>query len=230
MAPRMASGSVRVSTLPPKPPPTVPPMKCSWLEGTVEDLRRRIEGEEQRLRAGIDGIAAVGVGRGDRAVGLGRRVLDRRHLVALLEHVVGTGERLLHVAVADLLMVVLAVILEGVLRIDLVHHRRAGLERLLDVEHRRQRIVVDPDLADGLVGFALAVGDHRDDRLAPVADLVDRQRRLVVLAELEQAEQRIEVHRDVGAADDAAHARRALGGRRRRSSGCARDGAGCAGP
>ncbi len=29
MAPRMAIGSCRLSTLPPKPPPTVPPMKCS---------------------------------------------------------------------------------------------------------------------------------------------------------------------------------------------------------
>ena len=67
------------------------------------------------------------------------------------------GERLLHVAEAQLLVVVLAVILEGVLRIGLVHHRRAGLERLLDVEHRRQRIVVDPDLGERLERLALAV-------------------------------------------------------------------------
>ena len=31
-AARMQSGSVRVSTLPPKPPPTVPPMKWSWFD------------------------------------------------------------------------------------------------------------------------------------------------------------------------------------------------------
>jgi hypothetical protein len=33
MAPSTASGSWMLSTLPPKPPPTVPPMKCSRLEG-----------------------------------------------------------------------------------------------------------------------------------------------------------------------------------------------------
>ncbi len=180
--------------------------------GDVEDFGRGIEGEEQRLRAGIDGITAIGVRGGDRAIGFGRGVLDRRHLIALLEHVVGACERLLDVAVADLLVVVLAVILEGVLWIGLVHHRCAGLERFFDVEDRRQRIVIDPDLAKGFVGFALTAGDHGDDRLAAVADLVDRQRRLVILAELEQAEQRVEVHRNIGAANDAAHARRTLGG------------------
>ena len=38
MAPRMESGSVSESTLPPKPPPTVPPMKCRRLEGTSSSL------------------------------------------------------------------------------------------------------------------------------------------------------------------------------------------------
>ena len=38
MAPRIAKGSVSVSTLPPKPPPTVPPMKCSRLDGTFRIL------------------------------------------------------------------------------------------------------------------------------------------------------------------------------------------------
>ena len=57
--------------------------------GHVEDLGAGVEREEQRLRRGVDDIASVGVGRRDRAVGLGRRVLDRRHLIALLEHMVG---------------------------------------------------------------------------------------------------------------------------------------------
>ena len=86
-----------------------------------------------------------------------------------------------------------------------------GFKRLLDVEHRRQRLVVDADLGQSLERFALAVGDDGDDRLALVADLVDGERRLVVLAEIDQAQQRVEVARDVGAADDPAHARLALG-------------------
>ena len=116
-------------------------------------------------------------------------MLDRRHLVALLEHVVGLGEAALDVAEAQLLMIVDVVIGEGVLRIGLVDDRRAGLQGLLDVEHRRQRLVVDADLRDRLIGLARAVGDDGDDRLALVAHLVDRERRLVVLAEIDQAEQ-----------------------------------------
>ena len=89
-----------------------------------------------------------------------------------------------------------------------------GLQRLLDVEHRRQRLVIDPHFRDRLIGLARAVGDDGDDRLALVAHLVDRERRLVVLAEIDQAEQRVEIDRHVGAADDAADAGRAFRFRR----------------
>ena len=172
----------------------------------IEDLGAGVEREEQRLRRGVDDIAPVGVGRGDRAVGLGRRMLDRRHLVALLEHMVGAGEAALDVAEAQLLMIIDVVIGEGVLRIGLVDDRRARLHRLLDVEDRRQRLIVDADLRHRLERLALAVGDDRDDRLALVAHLVDRERRLVVLAEIDQAEQGVEIARNVGAANDPAHA------------------------
>ena len=43
----------------------------------VEDFCAGVEREEQRLRRGIDDVASVGVGRGDRAIGFGRRVFDR---------------------------------------------------------------------------------------------------------------------------------------------------------
>ena len=43
----------------------------------VQDLGAGIEREEQSLRRGIDDVASVGVWRRDRAVGLGRRMLDR---------------------------------------------------------------------------------------------------------------------------------------------------------
>ena len=124
---------------------------------------------------------------------------------------IGTGEGALDIAKAQFLVIVNLVIGEGVLRIGFVDHRRAGLERLLDVEHGGQRLIVDANLGDGLIGLALAVGDDGNDRLALVAHLVDRQRRLVVLAEIDQAEQRIEVAGHIGATNNPAHPGAALG-------------------
>ena len=138
----------------------------------VQDLGAGVDREEQCLRRGVDDVAAVGVGRGDRAIGFGRRVLDRRHLVALFEHVVGGRERGVGIAEAQLLVIMDVVIDEGVLRIGLVDDGRPGLERVLDVEHDRQRLVVDPHLCDRLERLALAVRDDSDDRFALVADLV----------------------------------------------------------
>ena len=138
------------------------------------------------------------------------RLLDRRHLIALLENVVGCGEATLDIAKAKLLVVVDVMVGERVLGIGLVDHRRAGLQRFLDVEDGRQRLVVDADLGQSLVCFALTVSDHGDDRLALVADLIYGKRRLVVLAEIDEAQERIEIVRNIGAADDPAHAGTAL--------------------
>ena len=182
--------------------------------GHVEDFGAGIEREEQRLRRGVDDIAAVGVGGCDRAVGLGRRVLDRRHLVTLFEDMIGLGEAALDIAEAQFLVIVDVVIDERVLGIGLVDDGRAGFQRLLDVEHRGQRLVIDPHFRERLIGFARAVGDDSDDRLALVAHLVDRERRLVVLAEVDEAEQRVEIDRHVGPANDAPHAGRAFRFRR----------------
>ena len=124
---------------------------------------------------------------------------------------IGLSEGLLHVTEAQLLVIVFAVIFERVLRVGLVHHRRAGLERLFDLEHRRELLVVDAHFRQRLERLAFTVRHDRDDRLALVAHLVGRERRLVVLAEVEQAEQRVEIARHVGAADHAAHAACALG-------------------
>ena len=80
-----------------------------------------------------------------------------------------------------------------------------------------------------LEGLAMAVGDDRDDRLALVAHLVDCKCRLVVLAEIDQAEQRVQIARHVRAANDSANA-----GQRSappcRCAGCAHVHAGCAIP
>ena len=181
--------------------------------GQVEQLGCGAEREEQRLRAGVHHEAVVGLRRGDRAVGLGRRMLDGRHLVALFQHEVGGGERPLDIAEAQLLVIVLLVVLEGIGRVGLVHHRGAGLDCLLDVEHRRQRIPVDADLGERGIGRRFALGHHGEDRLALVAYLVDGQQRLVVLAEADQAQQRVFVHGHVGGADHALDAGGALGRR-----------------
>ena len=86
----------------------------------LQELGGGVEREEQRLGRGVDDDAVVGLGRGDGAAGLGRRLLDRRHLVAALDDVVGLAEAGLDVAEAQLLVVVLAVVDEEVVGIDLV--------------------------------------------------------------------------------------------------------------
>jgi hypothetical protein len=53
-------------------------------------------------------------------------MLDRRHLVALFEDVIGLGEAALDVAEAQFLVIVDVVIDEGVLGIGLVDDGRAG--------------------------------------------------------------------------------------------------------
>ena len=63
-------------------------------ERDVEDQRGVVEREEARLRVGVDLQPPVGLRDDDAAGRLGRRVLDRRGLVAPLEDVVGRRERL----------------------------------------------------------------------------------------------------------------------------------------
>jgi hypothetical protein len=177
----------------------------------VEDFRAGVEGKEQRLGRGVDHIAAVGIRCRDRTIGLGRRMLDRRHLIALFEHMIGLGKTALDVTEAKFLVVVFVVKSETVLGIGLVDDDRAGLQRLLDIEHATQRLVIDANPAERLERLALAVGHHGHDRLTLVAHLVDRERWFVVDAEIDQAEQRVEVARHIGAAKDAAHAGHLLG-------------------
>ena len=92
----------------------------------------------------------------------------------------------------------------------LVDERRAGLQRLLDVEDRRQDLVVDLHRGDGRHGDRLGLGDDRDDLLALEADLVDGKHRFVVRLDLDQAEDGVDVRRDVGVGEDADDARHLL--------------------
>ena len=52
--------------------------------------------------------------------------------------------------------------------------RRALLPRLERVEHDRQRLVLDLDQVARVLGDVAVLGDHRGDRLAVVAHLLDR--------------------------------------------------------
>ena len=149
------------------------------VRGQVQDPGRGLQAEEERLGVRVADVTAGGVGGRDAPAGLGRRVLDRRHLVALLDDVVGLAEAAFDVAEADLPEVV-AVVVVPVPAVVLVDQRGVRRQRLLDVEHRGQGLVVDPDLRGGGGGGRFALRDHRRDRLAAIADLVERQRRLVV--------------------------------------------------
>ena len=180
----------------------------------VKNLGAGVDREEEGLRRCVDDIAPVGVGCCDRAVGLGRRMLDRRHLVALFQHVIGLTETALDVAKAQFLMIVFVVVGEGVFGIGLVDDRRAWLQGFLDIEHRGQRFVIDAYPRHCFISFARAVCDHGNDRLAFVTHLVNGKRGLVVNAEVDEAEQGVEIARHIGAADDPADARRAFRVRR----------------
>ena len=140
-------------------------------------------------------------------------MLDRRHLIALVDHNVGLRKRSVGVAVAQLLVVVFVVIFECIPRISRVDRWRSGLQRFLDIEHRRQLIVGDAHQGKRLERRALAGRDDAKDRLALVAHDVGSERRFVVLAELDEAEQGVEIDRHVGRPNDSLDARRA---RRRR--------------
>jgi hypothetical protein len=167
-----------------------------------------VSSEEQRLRRGVHDEAAVGIGHGDRAVGLGRGVLDRRHLVTVFDDDVGSLECLFDIAVAQLLMVVFAVIFEGVLRIGRINRHSPLLERLLDVEDSRQRVVGDVHQGERLQRRALAGRNDTENGLALVTHDIGRQRRLVILAELDEAQKRVEIDRHVGGPNDALDAGR----------------------
>ena len=78
------------------------------VRGHLENLRRSLQAEEQRLRVRIADVAPRGVGRRNAPAGLGRRVLDRRPLVALCNDVIGLAESSFYVAERNLLEVVVA--------------------------------------------------------------------------------------------------------------------------
>ncbi len=126
-------------------------------------LRRRVERD----------VATEGLGHGDDGACL------HRH----------RQQSLLHVALADGVDGGLEGLVDGaVLALDLERPGVAGVgaevvvddggvgERLLQVDHRRQRLVLDLDGLDRVAGGRLAGGDDGDDAVTDVADLAHRQR------------------------------------------------------
>ena len=81
-------------------------------------------------------------------------------------------------------------------------------------KHRRQHLVVDLDLRRRLVCRTLAVGEHRDHRLALPAHLVGGQHRLVLGPDLDQDEDGVDVVRHILGGENPRHARMLLGLRR----------------
>ena len=80
------------------------------------------------------------------------------------------------------------------------HDRGARLEGLLDVEHGRQLLEVQPDLRDGLHCRLLGLGHDRDDRgdrLALVTDAILGQDELLLRLHPDEPEDRIHVVRHV---------------------------------
>ena len=57
----------------------------------------------------------------------------------------------------------------------LVEDRRVGSDRGERVDDRRQRLVLDLDELGGVTRRVAGIGEHDRDRVALVADLVDRQ-------------------------------------------------------
>ena len=107
---------------------------------------------------------AVGQRHGQGRLGLEEQMLDALRRPDAADHVRRLGERRLHVA-------------PGVARdrqdvvVPGVDLRRARLDRLGGVEHRRQRLVFDLDEARRLAGDARTLGGHRRHHVADAAHL-----------------------------------------------------------
>ena len=107
-----------------------------------------------------------------------------------------------------------------VVRGVLVELRGARLDRLLRIDDRRERLPVDRDGLDGVVGLGLGLGDDRGDAFAGPLDVVrgEDPRRVDVVLDARAAAgrpgHRQRVVRDVGADEDRDHARHRLGGAR----------------
>ena len=112
--------------------------------------------QRRRVAARVDDVPA------DDGVGLGEGLLGGRLVAGL------PGRARQVVALA---------------RLVVADQRRVGVERLAGVDHRRQRLVLDVDQRERVVGRVLVGRDHERDLLALEADLVARQHGLGVVGD-----------------------------------------------
>ena len=118
---------------------------------------------------------------GDCAAGLHRRRVDARVQRVELDDDVGVLEHAIRrVGIARLPREDVVVGLTFEVRAD---DRRVSVERLLRVGDHRQRVVIDVDTFERVLGLRRRLGDHADDLLALEADLVGRQDSLGVTRE-----------------------------------------------
>ena len=89
---------------------------------------------------------------------------------------------------------------------------RAGLQRVLGIDHRRQRFVFDLDKIERVLGQVTVARDHHRHRLAHEARLVGREA-VIFDRRLHADRERLRVREHVGAGYHASHSRRAQRGR-----------------
>ena len=121
---------------------------------------------------------------------------------------IGRGEGRFDIAKAQFLVVILAVVDELVLRIDLADRGCARLDRLLDIKHMRQHLPVNAHRLNRRPRLSLGCRNHGRHRFAAVGHLVGRQQRFVIDAEIEQAQQGVQIGRHITPGqhlDDAGH-------------------------
>ena len=151
---------------------------------------------------GMDGeLAGAGIVTRHRAVGFHRRAAGARPAEAALDHPVGLGEIFLHRAEGqgagerDI----------GVAAIGMKDGVARRSQRFLEIDHRRQRLILDLDQIAGILGDIARFGGDRDDRFADMAHLVLRDA-MLVHRRVGPARQRAGDLRRLGAGHDAQHA------------------------
>ena len=158
-------------------------------------------------RVGVDRelAGAAVVVRGG-AHGLDRGAAGARPAQPALDHQIGCGEVLIHRAEVDGALVRHV----GIAPLGMEHGIAGGRHRLLDVDHRRQRVVRDLDQLAGVLGDVAALRHDGGDRLAHVAHLVHGD---AVLRRRRAREIRARPRhlRRLGAGHDAEHAGQRLG-------------------
>ena len=165
----------------------------------VRGLGGHVDGDLAGDRVDV-GHAAAGLHRGRVAAGV--EGVEADHPVGLLEGPVG-----------GLLVAGLPVVDAVVLLVFLVvpDDRGAGLEALLRGDDHRQRVVVDLDQLEGVVGDVGVLGDHAGDLLALHAHLVGGQHGLGVAGQGRHPGQVVLGQQLAG--DDRHHPGEGLGGR-----------------